>query len=119
MGIDLNIALKVKEGVDFSLASGVNHSIETVAERLRDNPREGIPEGATHMLRSIDRYWDPDYRRGSWPDIMQQLVLLLADPDVEKVWYYGDNVSNPGDKHLVTLEKVFEYTQAYVTGGMA
>lgn len=50
----------------------------------------GRQDGATHALSSLTRYYGPGYERGPWPAIHACLLDLLADPNVEKVWYGSD-----------------------------
>lgn len=49
------------------------------------------PAGATHEVDTFVRYYGPGYERGPWTDICAVLMLLHACPDVERVWYGGDN----------------------------
>jgi hypothetical protein len=42
-------------------------------------------------LNSIHRYYGIGYERGDWPKLCLALTILLTSPEVEKVYYYGDN----------------------------
>lgn len=71
---------------------------------------ERTPRGATHELDLGGRYWSPDSRRGDWPDLCAILMALIADKDVEAVWYGHDC-----NWHTeVTPALILEYSAAYM-----
>lgn len=57
------------------------------------------------------RFWSPDYPRGSWPQILSVLVQLLATPNVETVWYGGDD---KGNFKVVSEQLLAEFTSEYI-----
>lgn len=82
MGIDLRIACRAKgEYEPPSPALGVDGEMS----------RGSSQEGATHELSSMTRYYGPHYERGPWPFIAAYLLELMADQNVEAIWYGGDD----------------------------
>jgi hypothetical protein len=66
---------------------------------------------ATHVVDVGERYWSPDYPRGSWPYIASVLMPLLRSDQIEKVWYGNETGSEE-----MTVELLNEYTAEYVKG---
>lgn len=70
------------------------------------------PATATHELETHARYYGPQYERGPWPTIASALLLLYCNPDVDKVWYYGDD-SDPKEFTPEHLRDMNEYWIRY------
>lgn len=81
------------------------------------NRCNGGPPGSTHHVADMagDRYWSPQYRRGDWPQRAAQLLALMADPDVETLWYGGDNV-DADQIPIMDMDRFTEYCSSFVYG---
>lgn len=110
MGIDLEIYVKADPDVPFFDVHGQRFG---GARRLVEGYAwyPGRPEGATHYVETMHRYFAPDYQRGDWPEICGCLLGLLHDTGVEKVWYGGDSIDG---FEVVDLDFINRYNRAYV-----
>lgn len=103
MGVSASIYFRVREGSDLDVdAIPFNDRYCTLVDA---NPNDAPPT-ATHKLKNEWRWYDETYNRGWWPDIAVALMILLATPDVETVWYGPDTISPLGDDHVITPERV-------------
>ncbi len=106
MGIDCEILFKsdvIPRGLNIPEAFPVTYADE--GDKLE------CP-GATHIIHGFERYFGPYYTRGRWPVILEVLSELVNHPDVEKVWYGGDNGTC---KQEVTTELIVELTMLYLS----
>lgn len=92
MGVDAQIYFKAEDVdlTDFKKWLPNTYELDTV----EDADVYG-PEDATHILISVDRYYDKGYERGDWPRICKVLTKLHSLKGVTKVWYSGDNTEYP------------------------
>ena len=88
MGIDAQIAFKAQGSIELERDLPIGYEITTAREYVSSG--DGKAPGATHEIRTMERYYGPGYERGSWPRLCGALMLLHACPAVEKVWYGGD-----------------------------
>lgn len=95
MGIDASIFIRLKPEGELSLRC---ECWATVPDA------DCMPDGATHKITNLHRYFDKGYPRGHWPSLSALFLELLSNPDVETVWYSGDNVDTT-DAHLLTFER--------------
>lgn len=123
MGLDIEIYYRSKEDEpiteyiaiegEFSKVGPYEYAKEAEPE---DRPfgcydvemSEMTPKGATHGLSSMTRFYDVHYARGPWPFISATLLSLLANPEVEQVWY-GSDASPPQPFTLDCLEKINKF----------
>lgn len=108
MCVDAEFYLKAKDGkepeLEWSLPDG-----------YRIMPAsEWAPEGATHEIETLVRYYGKNYERGPWPYMSAVLMLLLASEDVEIVWYGGDCYDSP---EVCTPEMVAELNAHFMAHG--
>lgn len=82
----------------------------------RDVGRNNKPEGATHYISTFDRFYGPEYARGTWPRICAALMSLLACEGVEKVWYFGD-CDDPEGEQPITIYDVLTLSKFYMENG--
>lgn len=108
MGVDACIYFKTRTGQMpdhlYSLPNGA-----TVVDA-----NEFAVAGSTHEIYQCWRYYGPGYERGPWPFIAAILIELMANEDVETVWYFGD--SNDSDDPF-TQERLEQYTRHYIEHG--
>lgn len=86
MGIDACICFKVRDGCNEPWLDRPMPNGYTIIRKRRDYPIE-----ATHQVDQDERYFREHYPRGAWPRICHALMLLFRSPDVERVWYCGDD----------------------------
>ena len=105
MGIDVEVFFKTK-----GLCSWDNAKTILGDVKLNDDREFREP---SHHISSLVRLYDVDYARGPWPSICSILMELLADTEVEKVWYGGDCIEA---KHLpeMTGDRLLELTKFYL-----
>lgn len=70
-----------------------------------------IPD-ATHEINTGHRYYGTHYERGPWPILAGILMELIQNPDIEKVWYGGDEFAEE-----MTREKLLALTLHYMNNG--
>jgi len=109
MGLDAAICFKTRNGQDAVLFDSLDYSVIKADQGYRF----GII--ATHEVNITGRYYAPNYMRGNWPDISAVLMALLACPDIETVWYYGD-CEGPLEGPF-TVEMLHEYNAHYLANG--
>lgn len=86
MGVDVKIYAKAKQP-ELTLECELPRGYE-----LKPVDADAFaPEGSTHEVDTLARYYGPGYERGPWAEICAALMLLHACPEVERVWYGGDN----------------------------
>jgi hypothetical protein len=88
MGIDARIYARLRDATgefEFLLPNGYT---------LQPADPECAPDGATHEIDTLARYYGEGYERGPWPELCAVLMLLHARPDVENVWYGGDGTED-------------------------
>lgn len=107
MGIDASIFIRLKPEGELSLPG------ECWASALDLDKLS--PHGATHEIHNTWRLFDKDYARGDWPAMSQLFLQLMADPDVEKIWYSGD-CSEWWEAPLFTFEKYMELCKVWLSG---
>ena len=105
MGVDVRIYFKTKSGDDPELYWGLSDSAS-----ITRATEYGV-EGSTHEVDTPWRYYGPGYERGPWPKIASVLINLLANKDIETVWYFGD-CYDEGDPF--TLEMLEQYTRHFI-----
>lgn len=93
MGLDARIYFRAKASL-----KELNHELwkifrEGVELSKIKAPTEVIPEGATHQVEVVTRYWSPSYQRGNFPLIASILIELVSNPIVKAVWYGNDFIS--------------------------
>ena len=113
MGIDTCIFVKAKENAD--LGEWVSQEFPEGC-KLRAVDGRPAPQGATHEVRQHWRYYSPYYARGPWPDIAAALMYLFSRPDIEEVWYFGDNADWERAQPF-TREQVLELCSFYMRDG--
>jgi hypothetical protein len=109
MGIDVEVYVETTP--EFADAGGLDYphfGFEGVEEA-----RFG-PDGATHRLLSGMRYYGPHYERGPWPQICAALMDLMQEPEVKRVWYFGDSWEGGAP---LTIDEVLEISRHYMTHG--
>lgn len=117
MGIDVGIAIKVREGGDLPSNYGiVEGDFEYLSQQDDDWRSDELPF-ANAELSSMTRYYGVGYERGPWPDIAALLLQLLINPDIEGVWYYGDHTSAHEQYHFVTVDTINKMNRHYVSVG--
>ena len=67
--------------------------------------------GATHTVGGLGRYWSPEYRNGSWPQLAMILLTLLGSGVVKRVWYYSDCSEEPLP---LTAARLRRYSDQYM-----
>lgn len=105
MGVDAEIYFRAKDG--FEMIEPLSYE-EASAYRKAHQPL------ATHEIETSQRYYDFGYERGPWPEIAGILMILLASPDVEMVWYHGDHKS---EDDPLTKERLLGITDWYLKNG--
>lgn len=110
MGIDVMIGIKVRNGAEPPANGSRVEGDFSTEDWIEDVPF------CTHVLSSPTRYYGPGDERGPWPDISGLLLFLLMHPDVESVWYCGDNADFVEDDPF-TLERLGEINRHYVENG--
>lgn len=101
MGVDIDIYVKAKD--DRLQVADLMEYAERLDEGfvkedwydcvfLTDEENPG-PNGATHCMSLLSRYYGVDYTRGNWPEISSVLGDMLNDEKIETVWYVADNES--------------------------
>ncbi len=84
MGIDACIYVKTDDGLPPELTGQLPPACQV-------KPAQDYgPDGATHEIEQIWRYYGDGYERGPWPEIVAVLLRLFASRNVVSVWYYGD-----------------------------
>lgn len=73
---------------------------------------------ATHEVDVPYRFYGVGYERGPWPLIAGVLLDLLANPDVEKIWYCSDSGNNATER-LIGLDDVVELSRHWCAVGNA
>lgn len=68
--------------------------------------------GATHEIDMGARYYGPGYERGPWPALAAALMELMQDPQIERVWYGGDDFIEE-----MTPDRLCEITRHYIANG--
>jgi len=109
MGIDACIYFKVRSKDDEAMPY-LTVPDATIFETKPDY----CPDDADFWVDNGRRYYSPDYARGPWPMIAATLMTLLAHPNVETVWYFGDT---DGYGHPITADIVLEYSAFYMQNG--
>lgn len=88
MGVDTQIYCRIRSGMDTPNApSGA--SLVPISKPWDEDAL--WPEGATHEVRTMDRFYAEGYERGCWPHIAAVLMELISHLSVETVWYGGDS----------------------------
>ena len=108
MGLDVEIEIRAKQGY---IPPSPNAIDGTVADCGWQPSYADSPPEFTHTLRSLTRYYGPSYERGPWPEIAAYLLTLMADPNIETVWYGHDCDEY---KAVVTLEWLTQMNLHYV-----
>lgn len=109
MGIDVEVYVETTP--EFAASGELDYShfgFEGVEEA-----RFG-PEGATHRLLTYMRYYGVAYERGPWINICAVLMDLMQEPNVKRVWYFGD--CSDGGAPL-TIDDVLEISRHFMTHG--
>lgn len=109
MGIDAEIYFKVKEGENYDGVSSSHFSILQTESEFK-------PLGATHVVSSMCRVYDFGYERGNWPLLALMLMQLLASPQIETVWYGGENVDSEY-LEILTNERFLNIMKHYLEHG--
>lgn len=104
MRIDAVILVKLK--VDGELPNLRCGSFIPISDYVQE-----MAPGATHELSNPWRLYGEHYERGPWPQIAAVLMELLADPNIETVWYGGD--SYPSYSQF-TKDDLFQTTEYYL-----
>lgn len=108
MGVDAIICFKSsKQEPELEWRLGDEFKINYVGHSIWE------PE-ATHDVDTFSRYYGPGYERGDWGEICRVLMLLLACPDIERVWYSGDTGSHSSP---CTVETVLEISRHFMKYG--
>jgi len=105
MGVD--VELWIKASPDFGLSPPLD-------AKWVDRSDAGVD--ATHSLSTLWRYYGRGYERGFWPQIASLLLELFADPEVEKVWYFGDH-SDICEMSEFTFEDFVSLSRHWVSVG--
>lgn len=108
MGIDTCIYVKTRDGQAPCLYDGLLDGAKVVS------PSGFYPDGATHEISQLWRYYGVGYERGPWPVIAATLLTLHACHNVETVWYFGD--CSEGDEPF-TPERIHELNTHYMHVG--
>lgn len=111
MGVDVEIYIRLKDGADIPSNDSYVEGQFTMAGD-DDWWSEDFPF-VNANLSSMTRYYGVGYERGPWPQISSLLLSLLANPDVEAVYYIGDH-SEPHEDDVFTLEALEELNKYYV-----
>ena len=109
MGIDACIYVKTRDGEAPELCNKLSDGCS-----IKSTNAAWAPEGATHEVDQMWRYYGEGYERGPWPDIAATLMALIAGSNVESVWYYGD-VHETDDP--ITPEQVLTLCAHYMKVG--
>lgn len=107
MGVDIDIYVKAKD--DRLQVADLMEYAERLDEWLVSedwydcvsltNEENPGPNGATHCMSLLSRYYGVGYERGDWPEISSVLGDMLNDKKIEMVWYVADSES----EELATL----------------
>lgn len=106
MGLDACIYVKTRDRAEPKL----RHKLPDGATIVGAD--EWAPEGSTHEVVQLWRYYGPGCERGPWPLIAAVLLALMASENVETVWYFGDSL---GGDDPFTQERLEQYNRHYIT----
>lgn len=109
MGIDATICWKAKPAWtqnEYGCIKNLGTAVPCSEYNLEVCP------GATHELDTGARYYGEGYERGPWPKIAAVLMELMQDPDIEGVWYGGDDWPK-----LMTPDELIGTTRHYIANG--
>jgi hypothetical protein len=116
MGVDACIFIKVKDGArDIRLERPLPDRF-SLAPRDGEMDKDWFPDESTHEVDNPCRFYGPGYERGPWPTLCGVLMVLLNSPDIETVWYFGDDL-HTGDLGPFTVDRLIQYTRHYVEYG--
>lgn len=88
-------------------------------EKGRQTPFIGVPsiQGRLFGINYLTRHWSPDYSEGPVADYAITLLTLLAQPDVEGVWFVSDYYFAGGTAPKQTHQSVHEMLDTFVQIG--
>jgi len=74
------------------------------------------PPRATHIVDIPGRYYDETYCNGSWQHICPVLMTLIRAPNVERVWYGPDTVTEGELPPVCSIQRVLDICRYYMNG---
>ncbi|MBO6550991.1 MAG: hypothetical protein JJ964_15425 [Rhizobiales bacterium] len=111
MGIDVEIYFKATE----PLTEKEMRELSLEDEKCIEGE---FPNGATHNISSLHRYYGPGYQRGNWPLICGCLMRLFACEKIEAIWYFGDSYNwHDENEAPLKIDDVLEISRMYMTDG--
>lgn len=108
MGVDVEIYFKLKPSSESWLTERGIWSDCSVIEG-------SYPNGATHFLMTLARYYGSGYYRGDWPNICRYLMHLITDENIESVWYLSDLMEFDESTEPITSKEILELSEIYMT----